>query len=146
MEHDTQTPAAVGVRIWETTDIPMMAEWWTARDLPGPCADRMPPCGVIAGPILGNAIIPHAAACLHLTTGGTGIAFLDWLAVAPHIHPAQAVRAVDAAIQFLQDQARHFDYGEIIAIMRDERLARLAEKRHGFTTTTRGVLAQWKPL
>jgi hypothetical protein len=58
----------------------------------------------------------------------------------------QAMRAIDVAIMFLQERAKAMDYGLIIALMRDERLARLAEKRHGFTTTNRGVMSQWKAL
>ncbi len=141
-----KTKTAIGVRIWNHDDVPMLAEWWTARGLPGPATDLLPPLGVITGPLIGDTVIPHAAAFVHTTADRTGIAFLDWLAVAPRIHPAQAMAAVDAAIMFLQQQAKANGYGLLIAIMRDERLARLAEKRHGFTTTNKGVLAQWKDI
>jgi hypothetical protein len=141
------TEEVIGVRMWTTEDIPMLSEWWAARGMSGPTADLFPPCGVITGKLIGpNQIVPRAAACLHLTADKTGIAFLDWLAVAPYLHPMQAMRAIDVAIMFLQERAKAMDYGLIIALMRDERLARLAEKRHGFTTTNRGVMSQWKAL
>lgn len=135
-----------GVRLWDASDLPTIARWWSLRGLPPPTNDLLPPLGAVAGPIVGPDVIPHASAFVHLTADRTGICFMDWLAVNPSLHPCAAMRAVDTAVEFLKQQAKSLDYGIMVCLMRDPRLANLAHKRHGFVPQNEGVLAMWKDL
>lgn len=131
---------SIQIRPYAPEDHEMLATWWKGHGWDVVPAAILPKLGAVA--FYSNRVdqhedLPVVAAFLYMDNS-VGVCWLEWLVSNPQAPKLHVLRAIDAVIGFLTEEAKRLDYGVMITTCRQESLVRFYEKA-GFQVTDKGV-------
>lgn len=130
----------IQLRPYVPADYQMLSEWWKGHNWNAVPEGILPGLGVIAfhrereGQ---HEDFPLCAAFLYMSNSN-GVCWMEWLVSNPRAQGMETIRAINAVVNFLGEEAARLGYGVMLTACRQESLVRIYEKT-GFQVTDKGV-------
>jgi len=131
---------SIQIRPYVPEDYPMLASWWSAHKWEAVPEAILPGLGVVAyhrEKAGETEAFPLCAAFLYMSNSN-GVCWMEWLVSNPKAQGMETIRAINAVVTFMEQEAKRLGYGVMLTACRQESLGRIYQKI-GFQVTDRNV-------